>query len=160
MSYRLLDHARACETNQRFRLGKDQIAKHCKARGDASGSRISEHRNVWQVTLFQRGQRRGDLRHLHQRQRAFLHTRAARSGKHDYRAAVADRSLNQSRNLFSDRRTHRAADKIHVHRARIHSMAAHLSARRDHCFRQTSRMLSLGDALCVRFAVNKTERIG
>ena len=81
----LLDHARAGEADQRLRLGDVQVAEHREARGDAAGRRIGEDRDVGQPRAIEPRQRRRDLRHLHQRQRAFHHARAARARHDDHR---------------------------------------------------------------------------
>ena len=78
---RLLDDARAGEADQRFRLGDVQVAEHREAGRDAAGRRIGEHRDVRQPRAIEPRQRAADLRHLHQRQRAFHHARAARAAR-------------------------------------------------------------------------------
>ena len=52
------------------------------------------------------------LRHLHQRQHALLHARAARCREHDRRPLVRDRALELARDLLADDRAHRAAHEL------------------------------------------------
>ena len=82
---RLLDDARAGEADERLRLGDVQIAEHREARGDAAGRRIGQHRDERQPRAIEPRQRRRDLGHLHQRQRAFHHARAAGARDDDHR---------------------------------------------------------------------------
>src|SRR3989442_4687307 len=77
LSDRLFDHSRAGETDESFWLGQDQITEHRKTRSHASSSWIGQHRDEWKMPFFQSGQRRGYLSHLHEREHAFLHARAA-----------------------------------------------------------------------------------
>ena len=86
---RLLDDARPGEADQRLRLGDVQIAEHREAGGHAAGRRIGEDRDERQAGAVEPRQRRRDLGHLHQRQRAFHHARAARARDHDAAAGAA-----------------------------------------------------------------------
>ncbi len=86
---RLLDDARAGEADQRAGLGDVEVAEHGEAGGDAAGGRVGEHRDVGHAGVAQAGERRRDLGHLHQRQDALLHARAAGGRDDDQRAAAS-----------------------------------------------------------------------
>ena len=58
-----------------------------------------------------------DLRHLHERQHAFLHARAARRRDDDERILALERPLAEARDLLADDRAHRAAHEREVHHA-------------------------------------------
>ena len=77
------------EADQRLGLGDDHVAQHGEAGRHAAGRRVQQHRDVRQPGLAQAAQRRGGLRHLHQRQDALLHARAARGREDDGRRAAA-----------------------------------------------------------------------
>ena len=73
----LLDHARAGEADQRAGLGDVHVAEHRVGGGDAAGGRIGQHDDVGQPRLAQPLHRDRGARHLHQREDALLHARAA-----------------------------------------------------------------------------------
>ena len=56
------------------------------------------------------------LRHLHQREGAFHHARAARAADDHDRAALLDRALDATRDLLADHDAHAAADELILHR--------------------------------------------
>ena len=57
-----------------------------------------------------------DLRHLHQRERALHHPRAARAADDDQRPSRLDRALDRARDLLADDHPHAAADEAVLHR--------------------------------------------
>ena len=85
----LLDHARTGETDERARLGDVQVAEHREARGHAARRRIGQDRQIRQPGAIEPRQRRADLRHLHQRERALHHPRAAGARHDDHREPFA-----------------------------------------------------------------------
>src|SRR5262249_16635377 len=74
---RLLDHARACEADQCARFGDVEIAEHRETGGYAAGRRIGQEGDVRQPGVVESRERRRNLGHLHQAERALLHSRAA-----------------------------------------------------------------------------------
>ena len=64
------------------------------------------------------------LGELHQRQRAFLHARAARRRDDDQRQSLGERVLGGARDLLADDRAHRAAHEGEVHGAHRDARAA------------------------------------
>ena len=88
---RLLDDARAGEADDRAGLGDVDVAEHRVGRGDAAGRRIGQHDDIGQPRLAQTPHGDGRARHLHQREHAFLHARAARGREDDERRALFER---------------------------------------------------------------------
>ena len=82
------------------RLGDVQVAEHREARGDAAGRRIGQDRDVGERGAIEAGERGADLRHLHQRQRALHHPRAAGAGDDDHRHAAGS-ARSMARVIFS-----------------------------------------------------------
>ena len=74
----LLDDARTGETDQRARLGDLHVAEHAVGGGDAAGGRVGQHHDVGLAGLAQALHRDRGARHLHEREDALLHARAAR----------------------------------------------------------------------------------
>jgi hypothetical protein len=77
------DHARAGKADQGLGLGDHHVAHEGKAGAHAAHGRVGQHADVGQAFLGQAGQRGIGLGHLHQRQQAFLHARAAGGGEAD-----------------------------------------------------------------------------
>jgi hypothetical protein len=75
-------------------LGDDDVAEHREAGRHAAHGRIGEHRDERQLALRQLGERSGSLGHLHERQQAFLHARAARGGEADVGQLLLDRDAH------------------------------------------------------------------
>ena len=82
----LLDHARAGEADDGAGLGDGDVAQHGEGGADAAGGRIGQQHDVGQARLLHLIDGDDGARHLHQRQDAFLHARAA-GGRDDERAA-------------------------------------------------------------------------
>src|SRR3982750_4916897 len=60
---RLLDHTRACKSDQCFWLGNINVTKHRKARGHAARGRVCEYRDERQTSIVQSSESRRDLPH-------------------------------------------------------------------------------------------------
>jgi len=73
----LLDDTRASEANQRAGFGDVNVAEHGVRSGDATGRWVSEHHDVRESRLAQLLHSDRGARHLHQRENALLHARAA-----------------------------------------------------------------------------------
>ena len=93
----LLDDARAGEADQRAGLGDLHVAQHGVGGGDAAGGRIGEHDDVGLLRLAQHLHRDRGARHLHQREDAFLHARAAGGREHDERRRLLHRGFQALR---------------------------------------------------------------
>ena len=110
----LLDDARAGEADQRAGLGDLNVAEHRIGRGDAAGGRIGEHDDIRLARLAQPLHRDGGARHLHQRQNAFLHARAARCREQHERTAFLDRGVEPFDHRLARRHAERAAHEIEI----------------------------------------------
>ena len=73
----LRDDARAGKADLRARLGDLDVAQHGVGGADAAGGGIGQHHDIGQARFVQHVDADGGARHLHQRQNAFLHARAA-----------------------------------------------------------------------------------
>ena len=73
----------AGKADQRAGLGDVHVAQHGIGGGDAAGGRIGQHHDIGQACLAQHLHGDRGARHLHQRQDAFLHARAAGRGEQD-----------------------------------------------------------------------------
>ena len=111
---RLLDHARAGKTDQRAGLGDMDVAEHRVGRGDAAGGRIGQHDDVGLLRLAQHLHRDRGARHLHQRQNAFLHARAAGGCEHDEGRGLLDRKLEALDDGFAGGHAERATHEIKI----------------------------------------------
>ena len=75
----------------RARLGDMDVAEHGVGGGDAAGGRIGQHDDIGQLGRAQPLHGDRGARHLHQREHALLHARAARGGEDHERRAPLDR---------------------------------------------------------------------
>ena len=135
------------------------VAQHRIGRRHAARGRVGQHHDIGQLRRFQllQGQRRA--RHLHQRQSAFLHARAARRRETDHRAFAPDRIARGGDEGFARRRAKAAAHEgeiLHQHDA---GDALHLAVADGH------HVLGAGlgarglEALGIGFAVGELQRI-
>src|SRR4030095_6802655 len=102
LTNRLFDNSRTSESDQCFWLSDDDITKHRKTRGDAPSGWIGQNGNERQSSFVERSKCGGDLGHLHQRQRAFLHTRATGGREDDDCVSFFQRPLNQPSYFLAD----------------------------------------------------------
>ena len=140
----LLDHARPGKADQRLRFGDDHVAEHRKARGHAAGRRVGQNGDKRQTRVVQ---------HARARPRSFAICisdsvpsciRAPPdAAKMTTAPRVLERAFDQPRDLFADRRAHRAADERHIHRAGVNQMAADLSLARNDRFGQARSFFRL-----------------
>ena len=66
---RVPDRARACEADQRLRLGEDKVAERREAGGDAAGRRVGKQADENLPCLVEAGEGGAGLGHLHERER-------------------------------------------------------------------------------------------
>src|SRR5258705_243021 len=109
LANRLGDDPRSGEPDQRARLGKNDVAEHREARRDAAGGGIGKDGDVRQAAGAEPLEGGRGLGHLHQREDALLHPRAAGRRDDDDRQVLVDRELDRPRELFADDRAHAAA---------------------------------------------------
>ena len=97
------DRTRTSEANERFRFSEHKIAQRRKTCGDAAHGWIGKHRDVEPAQLVVSRQCSGHFRHLHQRQDAFVHSRAAaRSADNDQWQRLRGSTFGQSREPLTD----------------------------------------------------------
>src|SRR5215510_15079214 len=157
---RLLDHARAGEADQRAGFGDVEIAEHRVTGGHAAGRRVGQERDVWESGVVEPRQRRRNLGHLHQTERAFLHPRAARTRDDDQRKTLIDAALDRPRDLLADNRTHAAAHKTELHRADHQLSPAHLAVASEERVEHSGLLLRSAQPVGVRGGVDEFERVG
>ncbi len=105
------------------------------------------------------GQRRADLRHLHERQRALL-MRAPPEQRHDDRGARVSSARSQPRVIFSPTTdAHAAADERVFHRRHDGGDTLELAAADDDSVEQTGGLRRRGQTLAIAFRVGELERI-
>ena len=114
----LLDHPRAGEADERAGLGDVNVAEHAVGGGHAARGGIGEHDDIGLLGFAQHLHGDDGARHLHQRQDAFLHARAARGDEHDERGALLHRGLDAGDHGLPGRHPERAAHEIEVLHAR------------------------------------------
>jgi hypothetical protein len=90
------------EADQRAGLGDLDVAQHGVGGGDAAGGRVGQHRDEGQPRLAHHLRGDGGARHLHQRQDALLHPRAAGGGEQDERRVDAGGGLGGSAMRLAD----------------------------------------------------------
>src|SRR5262245_21626918 len=157
---RLGDDPRPGEPDQRARLGEDDVAQHREARGDAAGGGIGEDRDVRQAGGPEPLEGGRGLGHLHQREDAFLHPRAARRRDDDDRQMLVDRQLDRPRELFPHHRAHAAAEEAELEDGQARRLPA------DRCDAADDRLVARGllsggpHALALLLGVLEAERIG
>src|SRR5256885_3875064 len=84
----LAGHASARESDERARLGEDDVAERRERRQDSACRRICEHTDERNGRLVEASDRGNGLGELHQCDRPLLHPRAAGRGDDDERLAV------------------------------------------------------------------------
>ena len=128
----LLDHARACEGDERPGLRQGDVAFHGEARRDAAGRGVGQHTYIKKPRLRVAAHRRGHLGHLHKGGHALLHARSARHGEaHDGQAGLG-RLLEHAADLLADDRAHRPHHEAGVHKEERALAPADTPAAADH----------------------------
>ena len=126
------DNALSRKADKRLRFCQDDIALRGERCRDAAGRRIGDDRTVEQPCFGMTLERAGDFRHLHERNDAFLHARAAgRREDHD-RQALFGRTFDQARHLFAHRRAHGPHEEPRLHHADGHAQAGDAAHARAH----------------------------
>ena len=120
----LADHACARKPDQRAGLRDDHVAER-RVRGQHARHRgIGEDGDERQSLGAQAREQRGGLGHLHEREDAFLHARAAGGGDQHERAALRDGPLDRARHLLAHHRAHAPAHEEEIHDREAHRLAA------------------------------------
>ncbi len=155
----LLDHARAGKADQRTGLGEMNVAQHRVRRSDAAGGRVGQHHEIGQPFLAQALHRDRRARHLHQRQDAFLHARAARRCEQDEWRLLLDRPHHAGDHGLSRRHAERAADEAHVVRCGNDQLAVELALADQHGIVELGLGAGFLEAIGILDAVAELERV-
>src|SRR5262249_33660700 len=105
------------------------------------------------------GQRRGDLGHLHQREDALLHARAAGRRDDDQRLLLVHGPLDGLGDFLADHGTHRAAHEAVLHRADDHPAGVELSIGAENRIALAYPLFVNLEAVAIAFRVAEVERI-
>src|SRR5574344_687879 len=144
---RVLDHAPSGESDQRLRLGDVDVAEHRIRRAHAARGGIGQDAHVGKPRFLEARDRRGRLRHLHERENALVHAGAARGREEDQRTPLGDRLLAGAGDAFAGAGSERAAHEPEVHDAEHHRVLADLGRAHDDGLgfpRFRNRLLDLG----------------
>src|SRR2546423_921203 len=115
----LFDDAWSGEPDHRAGLGEDSITKHGVTRAHASGRGIRENGDVRNATLGKHGEDGRHFRHLHQRENALLHSRAAGCRDDNQWELPLQRALSEACDLLSHHGAHGTAHEGEVHDTEI-----------------------------------------
>lgn len=97
----LFNCARTGKADRRARLGQKDIGLHGKAGRHAASGRVGQNRNIEQLCIAVAFDGCAGLGHLHHREQAFLHARAAGEGERHHRHVVFQRIFKQQSDLFA-----------------------------------------------------------
>jgi hypothetical protein len=155
----LLDDTRPDKSNLSTRFSNQDVAERREACRDAAERRIGENRNEREFLAIVYGSCRRHFRHLHQREHALLHSRAA-TGRHaDKRNATLRRLLERMGDFFTHHRAHRPAQKAKIENDQDRLIATDATKARSHGFADSCFPPSLLEAHPVGFVVCKAEGI-
>ena len=155
----LLDHARTGKADQGLRFGDDDVAHEGERRRHTAHRRVGQNRNEGQTRFGETRHGRRGLRHLHERQEAFLHAGAARSGEAHEGAVAADRLVDAAREAFAHDRAHGAAHVLEFEGRRHDRFAAQRSRHHDDRVRFARRLFGRFAALGIGLAVDEVKRV-
>ena len=111
----VLDHPAPGEADERPGLGYVDVAEHRERGRDAAGGGVGEHRDVGEPRLLEFRDRGGGLGHLHEREDALLHPRAAGGAEQDERQPLRDGALAGAGNALAGAGAERPAHEREVH---------------------------------------------
>ena len=156
---RLLDDARSGKADERTRLRNLDIAEHGIGRGDAARRRIRQHDDVGQTCLAQLLDRNGRPRHLHERENALLHTRAARRREQDEGLALGHRVHHARDNGFAGGHAQRSTHETKILRRGGNRLPTELAIGEEHGILEACRGLAVLEAIRIAAPVAELERI-
>src|SRR5437899_2710644 len=157
---RLAGHARAREADERSRLREDDVAER-RERGEHAARRgVGEHGDERDAGGVEARDRADRLGHLHERDRALLHPRAAGGGDDDERLALRERPLGGAGDLLAHDAAHRAAHELEVHHREHDGDARERRVSGDDRVAAPGLRLRGRDPFGIRLAVDEAERIG
>src|SRR5271155_920080 len=155
----LFDHPRAGETDESAGLRNIQVAEHRVTRGDAASGGIGEDGNERELGFVHAAERRGNFRELHQADDAFHHASASGTGDDDERLFLIETAVYRARDLFTDPRAHRAADKSEFHRTADDGTAVQAAFSGDDGVFHVELALRFFQALRVGLGIGELQRV-
>ena len=120
---------------------------------------MGQHGDVRQAGIAQATQRGRGLGHLHQREQAFLHARAATGGEAHVRRTDLQCLFRSQRETLTDHRAHRAAHEGEIERGGDQRAALHQALHGDQCVVLAGVLLRGLDALAVLLLVLELEQV-
>jgi hypothetical protein len=120
---------------------------------------MGEHDHVRKLRLAELLHRHGGARHLHERENAFLHARAAGSGKQDERALALHGRAHTGDHRFACGGAERAAEEIEILHCSHDFLALELPCADEHGISKTSLAAGVLDPVGVAPLVTELERI-
>ena len=120
---------------------------------------MGEQRDVGKPRVVEHRERRRDLGHLHQRERALLHPGAARTGDHDQRDPGVAGRLHRAGDLLAHHDAHAAADERVLHDGEDHRGPLDLGAHHDDGVVEAGLFGALREPVAVFHPVAETEGI-
>ena len=156
---RLLNDARTRKANERARLGDVDVAQHGVGGRHAARRRVGQHDDIGQARLAQllHGNRRA--RHLHEREDAFLHARAARGGKQDEGCLLLDRAQQPGDHRLARRHAERPGHEAEVLRGGNDLLAVQRSLADEDRVIEAGRRLCVAQTIRIAAPVAKLQRI-
>ncbi len=158
-AHRGFDHARPREADERLGLGDHDIAHEGETGRDATHGRVGQHADVGQALLGQPRERRIGLGHLHERQQAFLHARAARGGEADERHFLLDGGFHAAHEALAHHAAHGAAHEVELEAGRDDVDALDRAAHHDQRVGLAGVLQRFLQAFGVLAAVLELERV-
>ena len=113
-AYGLLNNTLAGKADQSARLRENNVAEHRKACGHAAHGRVGQNGDKELAALLQSAECLRGLNHLHERDDALLHSRAAGAGVENDRELFLGRTLCHTRNFFAQVMSHGTHQKARV----------------------------------------------
>ena len=153
----VLDHAAASEADERAGLGNNHVTLHRKTRGHATRGGVGNHREIRQARFAVTLNRGRNFRHLHERNQAFLHARAARASEQHQRQALFGGMLGQTRDALAHHRAHRAHEERGIHYANRNAHACDAAHAAAHALAQARLLSHAADFVQV---AGEIERVG
>ena len=138
---RLLDDTGTCKSDQCIGLGQDNVSQHRPAGGHASGGRFRQNRDIQQSRLAVTFQGCGSLRHLHQGDDSFLHSRTAGTCIEDQRKPFLCGTFHCAGNFLSDYFSHTRHHEASVADAEYHVHSLNLRLACQHRLRKIGLLL-------------------
>ena len=160
-AHRLFDDSGAGKPDQGLGFSDNDVTERGEAGSNPAHGRMSEYADEQAAVLAVTPQSSGDLRHLHQREDSFMHSRPAPRSRDDHqRKSLPGGGLDGPRQLFSDNRTHRTHDEVTVGDAEDDANSLDESLSDQGGLVQASPFLLRLESLRIGTPIVKFERVG